>query len=78
MEIPYSPKNEAFLNRFIKKSDEFTDSLHDKRIRWVTEKVKQLFKFKSKNSYPPCVIYKGTCVCNETYIVESRRNARIK
>ena len=45
VEIPYCPKNEASSMRFIKNFDELTNSLYDPRIKWVTKKVKQLFKF---------------------------------
>ena len=40
--------------------------------------MKQLFKFKSRKPLPQCVIYEVTCVCNETYIGEIRRNAQIR
>ena len=50
----------------------------DIRIEWVRKKVKQSFMLKSKNAHPLCVIYEGTCVCSETYIYETRRNARIR
>ena len=43
-----------------------TDSLYDIRIKWVTKKVKQLFKLKSKNPHPSYVVYEGTYVFKET------------
>ena len=33
---------------------------------------------KDKNPYPACQIYKGTCVCDETYIGETIRNVDIR
>ena len=42
------------------------------------KKVKQLFKLKNKNPHPLCVIYEGTCACNETYISDTKTYARIK
>ena len=78
VEIPYYPKNKAFSKQFIKKFDELADGLYDIRVKWVTKKVKQLFKIKIKNPHPSCVIYEGTSVCTETYLGETRRNAIIR
>ena len=47
-------------------------------IKWITKKVKSLFSLKDKNSYPACQIYKGTCVCDETYIGDTIRNVNIR
>ena len=33
----------------MKKLDVFTDNKYDFRIKWITKKVKQLFKLKSRN-----------------------------
>ena len=44
------------------------------RIKWITKKIEQLFKLKSNNPHPSCVIYEGVCVCKQTYIGETRRN----
>ena len=52
MKIPYCPKNEAFSKQFIRTFDELTDSLHDIGVKWVTKKVKVLFKLKIKNPHP--------------------------
>ena len=73
-EIPYCPRNETLSKRFIKKFHEFTNNSYEIRIKWITKKVKQLFKLKSKNPHPSCVIYEGVCVCEQTYIGETRRN----
>ena len=55
-DILYCPRNETLSKRFIKKSHEFTSSSLEIRIKWITKKVKQLFKLKSKNPHPLCVI----------------------
>ena len=47
-------------------------------IKWITKKVKSLFSLKDKNSCPACQIYKGTFVCDETYIGETIRNSEIR
>ena len=35
------------------------------------------FKLKSRNPHPSCVIYEGVCVCEQTYIGETRRNVEL-
>ena len=77
-EIPYCPRNETLSKRFIKKFHEFTNNSYEIRIKWITKKVKQLFKLKSKNPHPSCVIYEGVCVCEQTYIGETRRNVELR
>ena len=62
----------------MKKFDVFNDNEYEIRIRWITEKVKQLFKLKSRNPHPSCMIYKGTCSCQESYIGETVRNVQIR
>ena len=78
VDIPYCPKNEEFSKSFMKKFDVFTDNKYDIRIKWITKKVKQLFKLKSRNPHPSCVIYEGVCSCQESYIGETVRNVEIR
>ena len=75
---PYCPKNEEFSKRFMKKFDGFADNRCDIPIKWITKKVKQLFKLKSRNTHPSCVIYEGVCSCQESYIGETVRNVEIR
>ena len=56
VDMPYCLKNEEFSKRFMKKFDVFTDNKHDIHIKWITKKSKQLFKLKSGNPHPSCVI----------------------
>ena len=58
----------------MKKFDIFTDNKYNIRIKWITKKVKQLFKLKSRNPYPLCVIYKGLCSSQESHIGETLRH----
>ena len=78
VEISCCPKNEALSKWFINKIDELTNNLYDMRIKWVAKTVKQLFNLKNIKSHPSCVIYVGTCGSSQTYIGETRRNARIR
>ena len=77
-EIPYCPRNETLLKRLTKKFHEFTNNSYDVRINWITKKVKQIFKLKSKNSHPSRVIYEGVCVSEQTYIGETKRNVELR
>ena len=43
-------------------------------IKWVARMVNLLFKVKSKNPHPSCVIYMGKCSCREGYIGKRERN----
>ena len=78
VDVPYCPKNEEFSKCFMKKFDVFTDNKYDIRIKLTTKKVKQLFKFKSRNPHPSCLIYKGICCCQESCIGETVRNVEIR
>ena len=44
VEILYCIKNERFPKRFFKKDHELLENICDVKIKWVTKKVKQLFK----------------------------------
>ena len=43
-------------------------------MKWHTRKMKTLFKLKDPCIHPACKIYKGVCICGETYIRETIRN----
>ena len=71
--------NKIKSKRFLKKKFHyFTGNSYDVRIKCITKKVKQLFKLKSKNPLPPCVIYEGVSTCQDSYIVETIRNVEIR
>ena len=74
VEIPYCLKNESSSKQFIKKFDQFTNGMFDVRIKWLTKKVKTLFKVKEKSLHRACKIYKGVCSCGESYIGETIKN----
>ena len=77
-EIPYCPRNKKLSKCFIKNFHELTNSSYEIRIKWITKKMKQLFKLKSRNPHPACVIYEGVCVCEQSYIGETRRNVELR
>ena len=43
----------------------FIDNKYNIRIRWVSNKVKQLFKLKTRNLHASCKIYEGVCSCQD-------------
>ena len=78
VEIPYCLKNESLSKQFIKKFDPFTNDTFDVRIKWLTKKVKTMFKVKDKSLHQVCKIYKGVCSCGESYIGETIRNVEVR
>ena len=58
----------------MKKFNVFTDNIYNIPIKWITKKVKQLFKLKRRNPHPSSVIYEGVCSCQESCIGETVRN----
>ena len=78
MEIPFYLKNEISSKYFIKKFNKFTNNTFDVRIKWLTQKVKNLFRVKDKSLHQACKIYKGICSCGESYIGETVRNVEVR
>ena len=74
VEISYCEENKNASKHFIKKFETFNNHYYRIAIKWITGKVKSLFKVKSKNPHPSCVIYRGKCACEEQYIGETERN----
>ena len=58
VEITYCLKNESSSKQFIKKFD--NDTI-DVRIKWLTKKVKTLFRVKDKSLHQACKICKSVC-----------------
>ena len=78
VEIPFCLKNEILSKHFINKFDKFTNNTFDVRIKWLTQKVKNLFRVKDKSLHQACKIYKGVCSCGESYIGETVRNVEVR
>ena len=73
-EIPYCEEKKNASKHFIKKFEAYTNHRYGIATKWITRKAKSLFKVKSKNPHPSCVIYRGKCLCGEEYIGETERN----
>ena len=67
-QILHCSRNVTLSKHFIKKFHELTSNSYKIRIKWITNKMKQLFKLKTRNLHPTCVIYKGVCVHKQPYI----------
>lgn len=59
MEVPYFEIKETTSKHFITKFNQFTNEKFDVAIKWITWKVKLLFKVKDLNLHPSCKIYRG-------------------
>ena len=67
----------AHLNNLLE-IDEFTNDTFDVRIKWLTKKVKSLFRVKDKSLHQACKIYKDVCSCGESYIGETIRDVEVR
>ena len=49
------------------------------RVKWLTKKVKTLFRVKEKTLHPACKVYEDVvCSCGESYISETVRNVELR
>ena len=78
VEIQFCLKNELSSKHFTKKFDKFTNNTFDVRIKWLIQKVKNLFRIKDKSFHQACKIYKGVCSCGANYIDETVKNAEVR
>ena len=78
IEVPYCPENERHSKYFLRKLKSFIPIDCTLVIKWITRKIRTLFSLKSKNPYPSCKIYLGTCSCGNSYIGETKRNTAVR
>ena len=71
VEIPYCLKNKNPSKQFITKFGKFTNDTINVRIKWLTKKVKTLFKINYKSLLQACKIYESVYPCGESYIGET-------
>ena len=71
LDIPYFIKKEEFFKHFMEKFNVFTDKKCNIHIKWITKKIKQLLKLKSRNPH-------GVVSCRVSYIGETVRNVEIR
>ena len=73
-EVLYCKKNDTSSKRFLNKFHEISNYLYEIKIKWIHQKIRNVFRLKSKNSHLACVIYEGMCTCKENYIGETKRD----
>ena len=78
VEIPFCPEKERLSKHFIRKLKSFLETDCTVVVKWSTRKIRTLFRLKSKNPHPSCVIYEGSCSCSDTYIGETKRNVEVR
>ena len=78
IEVPYYDKNETSSKHFLKKFHKLTNELYEIKIKWITKKMRNLFRLKRKNPHPACSIYEGVCICKENYVGETKQNVEIR
>ena len=72
--MPYCEENENASKHFVKKLEAFTNHRYGITVKWITRNVKSLFKVKSRNLGPSCVMYRSKCPYGEEYTGETERN----
>ena len=78
IEIPHYDKTEVASKQFVKKFNKFTNEKYHIRLKCLPGKMKTLFKLKYLCIYPSSKIYKGICICGETYTRETIGNVETK
>ena len=78
IKLPFCPKNEEVSKVFLQKLNEYTKDKYKFRIIWNTRSIRSLFPLKDRVEHMSCVIYEGTCSCDEFYIGETDRIAEIR
>ena len=76
--LPFSPSNESFGKTFIDKLNCFTKENCKFNVVWNTRKVQSLFPLKDKVNHYSCVIYRVEFFCDQKYIGETVRNAKMR
>lgn len=71
--LPFCQKNENLTRTFLKKLYSFIGDSFKVFVIWNTTKVRSLFPLKDRNLHSNCVIYEGTCSCDDKYIGETAK-----
>ena len=77
VEIPYCLKNKIPSKQFITKFGKFTNDTINVLIKWLTKKVKTLFKINDKSLLQACKIDESVYPCGESYIGETIWNVSV-
>ena len=64
--------------KILKKLNTYTERRFNFFIMWQARKMESVFKLKEKKAHPSHVIYKGKCICGQTYIGQTARNLKVR
>ena len=78
LQVALCEANEKRSKSFLYKFYNFTNEKCKLIIRWKTRILKSLFPLKDKDLHPACMIYKGICFCESTYVGETKRNVEVR
>ena len=78
VKLPFCLKNEELSKTFLRKLDEFTNEKYRFKIIWNTRNIRSLFPLKDRVEHVSCVVYEGTCSCDEVYVGETDRLVSIR
>ena len=65
IEVLYCKTKETSSKCFLKKFHELTNDLHEIKIKWITKKMKNIFRLNSKKPHSACTKYEGLWTCKE-------------
>ena len=77
LQVPFCEANERRSKSFLNKFYNFTNEKFKLIIRWKSRNLKSLFPLKDKDLHAACMIYKGICSCELTYVGETKRNVEV-
>ena len=78
LQVPFCEANEKRSKSFLNTFYNFTNEKSKLIIRLKTPNLKSLFPLKDKDLHLACMIYKGICSCESTYVGESKRNVEVR
>jgi hypothetical protein len=76
--VPFCPKNEASINKVLKRLEVFSNNQFVFKVIWNTRKIKSLFPIKDRVQHSSNVIYEGKCSCQQSYVGETTRNVEVR
>ena len=76
IEVPYYEKNGTSSKRFLKKFHELTTNLYETKIKWITKKMRNLFRLWSKSPHPACGINEGCVHVKKIILLKRNRMLR--
>ena len=76
--VPFCPKNEASINKVLKRLEVFSNKQFVFKVIWNTQKIKSLFPIKDRVQHSSNVTYEWKCSCQHSYVGETKRNVEVR